>query len=250
MVHVGWHTARVNGSALPLVARGQVGNRYNQPLTPIGAIMRLFEQYRPTQWSEVVGQDNALAKIDAVRKRGLGGRAYWISGTSGTGKTTIAGLLAAEVADLMMVDEIDAETLTPNRMQEWERNSHLCGWGKGGRVYIVNEAHGMKQAVIRQLLVTLERIPDHVAWIFTTTKAGQENLFGESEDSHPLLSRCTEIALTNQGLNKAFAVRAQQIAQAEGLNGQPIEKYNRLAKDCKNNMRAMLQKIEEGEMVE
>ena len=58
----------------------------------------LYEQYRPRTFDEVVGQDKAIGKVEALRKRGLAGRAYWISGQSGTGKTTIARLIAAEVA--------------------------------------------------------------------------------------------------------------------------------------------------------
>ena len=48
---------------------------------------------------QVVGQGKAIRRIDVLRKRGLSGRAYWLSGQSGTGKTTIARLLAAEIAD-------------------------------------------------------------------------------------------------------------------------------------------------------
>ena len=61
--------------------------------------MNLHEQYRPQTWDDVVGQDKVLAKIGRLRKRGLAGRAYWISGQSGTGKTTIGRLISAEVAD-------------------------------------------------------------------------------------------------------------------------------------------------------
>ncbi len=39
-----------------------------------------------------------VGTLDALRNRGLSGRSYWITGPSGTGKTTIARLLAAEVA--------------------------------------------------------------------------------------------------------------------------------------------------------
>ena len=210
---------------------------------------QLHEQYRPKTWPEVVGQDKAIGRIDALRKRGLAGRAWWITGPSGTGKTTIAYLLAREVADDSMIDELDASDLTPARVRDLEHTLALYGWGKGGRAVIVNEAHGLRRDTIRQLLVWLERLPDHVAVIFTTTWAGNELLFEGSEDAHPLLSRCVELRLTNQGLAQPFAERCQTIAEAEGLNGRPIGEYVKLARDCKNNLRAMLQRIEAGDML-
>ena len=42
----------------------------------------------------------------------------------------------------------------------------------------------------------------------------------------------------------------EQIAQVEGLNGQPKARYLRLVQDCKNSMRAVLQKIDAGEMMD
>jgi DNA polymerase III gamma/tau subunit len=56
----------------------------------------LADKYRPSSWSEVVGQDKTVSRLQALAKRGgLAGRAYWLSGQSGTGKTTIARLIAA-----------------------------------------------------------------------------------------------------------------------------------------------------------
>jgi replication-associated recombination protein RarA len=212
--------------------------------------MQLHEQYRPKHWGEVVGQPKALATIDRLRRRGLAGRAYWISGKSGVGKTTIAKLLAEEIADGLNVEEYDACELTPTRIKEMERASYCMRMGsKSGVVYLINEAHGLRSDAVRQLLVTLERIPGHAVWIFTTTKAGQESLFADEADAHPLISRCQVIALAERDLARPFAQRALEIARSEGLDGRPIEDYVKLVNEHKANFRAVLQAIDSGVML-
>ena len=57
------------------------------------------------------------------------------------------------------------------------------------------------------------------------------------------------MTFTNQGLAQDMAKKAQEIARAENLDGQPIAKYVRLVQECKNNMRQVLQRIDACEMM-
>jgi DNA polymerase III gamma/tau subunit len=214
--------------------------------------MNLYEKYRPQTFEQVVGQDKAVRQIQRVLdKEGWGGQAFFISGPSGTGKSTLARIIAGLGADEFTTEHFDsADDLTMDALNKIEDVIAMYGWGqKNGRAIIVEEAHGLRAQTIRRLLGLLERIPKHVVWIFTTTKDGFDKLFDDQMDASPLVSRCHEIALTSQGLCKAFAKHVQTIAQAEGLDGKPISAYEQLARDCRNNCRRMLQAIADGKMV-
>lgn len=211
----------------------------------------LFERYRPSAWSEVVGQEKAIATINRLRERGgLAGRVLYITGPSGSGKTTIARLVAGEVAPDFATIELDAADLDLEQVRDLESKSRGKPLGGQGWCFIINEAHRMRSAVVSRLLTTLElpSVQRNVTIILTTTTSGS-TLFEDNFDAGPFLSRAIVIPLAQRGLCEPFAERALQIARAEGLDGQPIEKYQRLAKDCRNNLREMLSRIEAGCMI-
>lgn len=210
----------------------------------------LFEKYRPRTWENVVGHKPTVTSIARLRERGsLGGRAFWITGPSGVGKTTIAYLIAGDVCDPDNFVELDAGDVTPARLEELERSLRCRAIGsKSGRAIMVNEAHGLRQDTIRKLLVVLERIPNHVTWVFTTTSDGQQALF-DGIDAHPLLSRCIPYRLEGKQYAQRFAERAMSIAEQEGLGGATLPEYVDLAKRCQFNLRQMLCEIEGGLMV-
>ena len=115
----------------------------------------LYEQKRASSWDEVVGQDEAVRKIELLRRRGLAGRAFWIRGESGHGKTTIARLIADEVSAQFFTTELDAQDLRLETVREFEE---LCRykpmWGEA-HTFIVNEAHRLRMSCIARLLTVL-----------------------------------------------------------------------------------------------
>ncbi len=212
--------------------------------------MQLYETYRPRTLDAILGQGKAVEQVKRLCKAGIGGKAIWISGASGIGKTSIARIIAGSIADDMGIVEYDsADCITTAELDSIERTMGLYAFGRGGRAYIVNESHALRKAVVRRLLGVLERVPNHVVFIFTTTRAGQEQLFDDNIDASPLLSRCHVVSLTSQGLGRVFAQHCMKIATDHSLNGRPLQAYVRLAQTCKNNCRQMLMEIESGKML-
>lgn len=216
--------------------------------------MTLEQKHRPRSWDQYVGQPKAVAKVRRIIERpGFDRGAFWIEASgannSGVGKTTLAWLIARQLADDFFITELSGSKVDKRAVEDIESSAHLRAWGsKPFKVWIVNEAHAISQGAVDAFLTFLDPLPAHCVVIFTTTRCVDEGLFGD-HDSGPFASRCHQITLTNQGLAEAFAARAREIALAEGLDGQSLETYVKRVKARKNNMRAVLMDIEAGELL-
>lgn len=210
----------------------------------------LFETYRPKAFDEVIGQESAIAtlKFHLEKRGGYGGKAFFLTGPSGVGKTTLARIAARQIAAPCDIQEIDGGDLTPSAIRSLREGLQFYGWGHG-RAIIVNEIHLAKRDTIGALQTVLEDIPEHCAWFFTTTWDGASKMSDGSIEYAPFLSRCVKVKLTNQGMCERFAERLLAIAQAEGLDGRPLADYIRVVKDHKNNMRDCLQYVDSGNML-
>ena len=209
--------------------------------------MRLTDKYRPRKFADVIGQSKAVSILQRIKEPG--GRSIYITGKSGTGKTTLAEIIAATMphdSDGFPVDiaRVVGRELTTGKLRDITDRWIYCG----SHVLIVNESHGLSRPVIECFLDLLESLRPNVCVIFTTTNEGND-LFEEHIDAAPFASRCLVVKLTSQGLAQPFAAYAQTVAQIENLDGRPIDDYVRLVNDCKGNLRAVLNRIEAGEML-
>lgn len=235
-------------------------------------MLALYEKFRPATLDDVVGQDDVVKRLKVIRDRGnndgkavgcgesgFGGRVFWISGPSGSGKTTLARIIARDVADPYAIIEFDAQRLSLGDKDDGKVSlRELRGYcqfrpigSKGWHAFICNEAHNLSSRVVSELQTVLEE--PHVqrtsTWIFTTTTKGQQRLFDTKFDAQPFLSRAMMFELSPKGHELDFAMRVQQIAVSEGLDGRPLAEYIELVRHCNGNMRQCLNAVESGEML-
>jgi len=216
--------------------------------------MQLCERYRPKSWEQFIGQDKAVAKVKAI----IGdkdfcegaGEALWISGPTGTGKTTMAQLIARQVGvepkrDSWNYFELDGTYCSVAEVRDLDYTATQCRmFAEEWRVVVVNEAHVMRQDAVYAWLTLLEHLPARWVVIFTTTETG--DLFGRF--SSALFTRCHVIRFTNQGLANSIVAHVMPIAKRHGLDGKNKAAYLRLVQENHNSIRGTLQAIGDGEM--
>src|SRR3989338_2663431 len=132
----------------------------------------LYRTYRPAKWSEVIGQDSVVNTLKDSVENGKPSHAFLFSGSRGTGKTSVARILAKAVETKDEdVYEIDAAS---NRgiddIRQLREHVSVLPFSSPFKVYIIDEVHMLSKDAWNALLKTLEEPPKHVIFILATTE--------------------------------------------------------------------------------
>lgn len=139
----------------------------------------LYRRYRSKKLSELVGQEHITTALDRALKTGTIAHAYLFTGPRGTGKTSIARILAHEVNGLPYDDEsyhldiIEIDAASNRRIDEirdLRDKVHTAPTSAKFKVYIIDEVHMLTREAFNALLKTLEEPPAHVIFILATTE--------------------------------------------------------------------------------
>ena len=132
----------------------------------------LYRKYRPGDFDEVLGQDHIVKVLKGAIKLGNISHSYLLFGSRGTGKTTIARIIARELETSPNdIFEIDAAS---NRgiddIRELREGISTLPFDSKYKVYIIDEVHMLTKEAWNALLKTLEEPPAHVIFILATTE--------------------------------------------------------------------------------
>jgi len=154
----------------------------------------LYRKYRPKEWDEVVGQDHVVQTLKNAIAADRVAHAYLFAGSRGTGKTTLARLLAKAVNctnpdpakrpcnecehckavnDNRFMDliEIDAASNTSvDDVRDLRDKINFSPSQGKYKIYIIDEVHMLSTAAFNALLKTLEEPPPHAIFVLATTE--------------------------------------------------------------------------------
>jgi len=213
----------------------------------------LYRKWRPDEFQEVKGQEHIVTTLKNQIKHNRVGHAYLFCGTRGTGKTTIARLIAKAVncenpvdgspcnecesckaisaGASMNVIEIDAASNngvdSVRQINDAVRYSPSTG---KYLVYIIDEVHMLTNSAYNALLKTLEEPPEYVKFILATTDVQTIPV--------TVLSRCQRYDFKRISLD-IIADRLEELLKREGIPA-TREAINYVAKAADGSMRDAL----------
>src|SRR5665809_23515 len=157
-------------------------------------MLSLYCRHRPKTFDEVVGQDHIVRTLRNAIELDKVHHAYLFVGSRGTGKTSMAKLLACALnaeggarvdfdqasehsrailaGTALDVVEMDAASNNSvDDIRELRENVALAPMQGGSRVYILDEAHMLSPSAWNAFLKTLEEPPPHVVFVLATNEA-------------------------------------------------------------------------------
>ena len=154
----------------------------------------LYRKWRPSRWEQVVGQKHIVQTLRNAVAAGREGHAYLFAGPRGTGKTTVARILAkavnclqedlakrpcdecdhcraVSIGSFLDLIEIDAASNTSvDDVRDLREKINFSPNQGRYKVYIVDEVHMLSTAAFNALLKTLEEPPPHAIFVLATTE--------------------------------------------------------------------------------
>lgn len=132
----------------------------------------LYRKYRPQKFADVLGQEQIVKVLEAQVANGKISHAYLFAGTRGTGKTSVARILADALGTTGSdIYEIDAASNTGvDDIRSLNDSIQTLPFNSKYKVYILDEVHMLSKSAANALLKTLEEPPEYVVFILATTE--------------------------------------------------------------------------------
>jgi replication-associated recombination protein RarA len=193
--------------------------------------MRFTDKYRPSSIQDFIGLDKAKRVCSKLAANPYDSSWLFV-GASGTGKTTIALALAAEIQ--AEVHHIASGNCTIDAIKDLRaRLAYMPPMGKKWHLVLIDEADQMSVSAQLALLSMLDatNAPQQTIFIFTCNETERfEARF---------ISRCGVIEFSSYGIAKDATALLAMVWENEA-NGAPSPNFARIVKESNNNVRAAL----------